>query len=62
MDKVTMKIGEYSSVNRLDDCERRLDCHTNRILDLDDRVTFMGKMVVMCLAFSILALALAVAM
>lgn len=55
MDKVTMKIGEYSSVNRLDDCERRLDCHARRILDLEDRVVFCGRLTVVALFLSAIA-------
>lgn len=55
MDKVTMNVGEHSFDKRLDDCERRLDCHTNRILDLDDRVVFCGRLTVVALFLSAIA-------
>lgn len=38
---------------------KRLDCHTRRILDLDDRVAFFGKMMVVSMLLSVIAIAMA---
>lgn len=38
---------------------KRLDCHTRRILDLDDRVVFFGKMMVVSMLLSVIAIAMA---
>lgn len=39
--------------------KKRLDCHTRRILDLDDRVAFFGKMMVVSMLLSVIAIAMA---
>lgn len=37
---------------------KRLECHTRRILDLDDRTAFIGKMLCVCLFLSVISIVL----
>ena len=37
---------------------KRLDCHTRRILDLDDRTAFIGKMLSVSLFLSVISIVL----
>ena len=39
---------------------RQLNCHARRIIDLNERMAFCGKLTVVALAFSVIALALSV--
>ena len=45
---------------RLEEYEKRLNCHARRIVDLNERMAFCGKLTVVALAFSVIALALSV--
>ena len=58
LDNDTMDRLETKS--KLYEYEQRLDCHARRIIDLNERMTFCGKLTVVALAFSVIALALSV--